>query len=57
MSTRKVNVDSLRKKIAIAKRKKTKPDYSNIVRSVPDSATVIRKQMRLEVIKKFLREN
>jgi hypothetical protein len=57
MNTRKVNVDSIRKAIAIAKRKKTKTDYSKIVRSVPDSATAIRKQMRREVIKKFLKDN
>ena len=57
MNARKVNVDSIRKEIDIAKRKKTKTDYSKIVRSVPDSATAIRKQMRREVIKKFLKDN
>ena len=57
ISKRQINVDSIQKQMAIAKRKKTAKDYSKIVRLMPDSATFIRKQMRLELIKKFISDN
>lgn len=52
-----VNIDSIRNKMAIAKKRKIAEDYRNVVHSRPDSATLIRKRMRLQLIETFLKEN
>jgi hypothetical protein len=56
ISKPRIKVDSIQRQMTIIQRTKKLPDYSKIVRTTPDQATVQRKQLRRELIRRFLKD-